>query len=145
MATVDIVVKVLRSLLIASRDGLSERQLRREYKEFEGTEIPYKNLGFSTLSDFLHSSDEFVLRTTNDGMHVQAKLRQNIIHMVEMVQTQNRTKKKGNAKVIPFSSRFHQVFYSNLNFMPLCTVLQRIQRKIRGTNHEGECDFSRLD
>lgn len=131
MATVDIVVKALRSLLIASRDGLSERQLRREYKEFEGTDIPYKNFGFNRLLDFLSSSNEFVLRTTNEGMHVQAKLSQNTIHMVEMVQTQNRVKKKKNAKATPFSPRFHQGSYSKVSFMPFHTVLRRNHLKIK--------------
>ena len=43
----------LRSLLCSSKDGLSERELRNEYRELMGKEIPYSLLGYIKLYDMM--------------------------------------------------------------------------------------------
>lgn len=109
-ATMDYVVKTLRGLLNSTPNGLLERQLRRECKEMEGCEIPYKSFGCNTLLDFLRTSNQFELSTTNDGVVVQAKLTQSSMHVVELVGTQNRAKRKKNVKSMPFVPRLRPNF-----------------------------------
>lgn len=106
----DYVVKTLRGLLNSTQNGLLEKQLRRDYRELEGCEIPYKSFGCNTLLDFLRTSNEFELLTTNDGIVVRAKLTQSSLHVVELVGTQNRAKKKKNAKSVPFIPRLRSNF-----------------------------------
>ena len=43
----------LRSLLCSSKDGLSERELRNDYRELMGKEIPYSLLGYIKLYDMM--------------------------------------------------------------------------------------------
>jgi hypothetical protein len=43
----------LKSILLSSKDGLTERELHNEYRQLCGREIAYSCLGFNTLYDFL--------------------------------------------------------------------------------------------
>jgi hypothetical protein len=43
----------LRSLLCSSKEGLSEIELRREYRDLVGREIPFLMLGYNTLYDLM--------------------------------------------------------------------------------------------
>lgn len=119
----DVVIKTMRGLLNISKNGLAERQLRREFRENEGYDIPYKSFGFNTLLDFLRSSNQFDLTSTNDGIQVRAKLMENSSHLVQMVRGQNCAKKKKNAKATPFVPRLqsanrNQRPHSKVNLLP---------------------------
>jgi tudor domain-containing protein 5 len=43
----------LRSLILSSKDGMTEREMRNEYRKSYGKDIPYAQLGFNTLHDLL--------------------------------------------------------------------------------------------
>ena len=45
----------LKSILLSSKDGLTERELSREYKVLNGRDIQYTCLGYNSLYDFLTS------------------------------------------------------------------------------------------
>lgn len=109
------VIKSLRSLLNSTKTGLLEKQLRRDYREFEGIEIPYKSFGYSSLLDFLRATNEFDFVTTNDGIVVLAKLTETSQHVVDLVGTQNRVKKKKNAKSVPFIPRLRPDSFGSSN------------------------------
>ena len=52
----------VKSILLSSKDGLTERELCREYKYLNGRDIQYSRLGFNSLYDFLQSLvDESVI------------------------------------------------------------------------------------
>lgn len=82
-----------------------EQQLQRDFREMEGRYIPYKSFGFNKLTDFLEESNEFVLTNLIDGIHIRAKLSKASQHMADMVQGQNRAKKKKSDRI--FIPRLH--------------------------------------
>jgi hypothetical protein len=45
----------IKSILLSSKDGLTERELSREFKILNGRDINYMSLGFNSLYDFLNS------------------------------------------------------------------------------------------
>lgn len=73
----------------------------------EGCEIPYKSFGYTTLLDFLRASGEFDLYSTNDGMQIRARVSQNSQHIVELVGSQNRDRRKKSTKSMPFVPQFN--------------------------------------
>lgn len=95
------VVKTLRGLLNSSQNGLMEKQLMRDYREMEGHVIPYQQFGFRSLIQFLEASNEFDLTNTRDGVHIRAKLAKESLHVAQLVESQNRLKRKKNAKPMP--------------------------------------------
>ncbi|CAF4017960.1 unnamed protein product, partial [Rotaria sp. Silwood1] len=45
----------LRSLLISSQQGCDEHQLMRDYDEYNGRRIPFRDMGYTTLIELLIS------------------------------------------------------------------------------------------
>lgn len=43
----------IKALLCSSKEGLTERELKFEYKNFNGVNIPYIQLGYNTLYDLM--------------------------------------------------------------------------------------------
>lgn len=111
------VVKTLRGLLNATQNGMMEKQLWRDFREMEGFVIPYRSFGFQTLVDFLRASNEFDLSNTVEGVHIRAKLSQASVHLAEMVQSQNRTKKKKSDRSMLFFPRLRSAL-STVNWGP---------------------------
>lgn len=99
------VVKTLRSLLNSTPNGLIERQLWRDFKEMEGYPVPFRELGFGKFIDFLRATNEFELIQTSEGYHIRARLTKDSVHIAQLVSSQNRAKKKKNAKPMPFVPR----------------------------------------
>lgn len=135
------VVKTLRSLLNTSKNGLLGSKsnwdaifgngkkgfvflslwniiiiydfiVHWKNSEMEGIEIPYKAFGYQTLLDFLRDSKQFDFSSTNDGMHIRARLSQDSQHIVALVGSQNRDRRKKSTKSMPF---YPQRFSSNGN------------------------------
>lgn len=52
--------KELRSVLISAPRGVPARMLLKDYKMVTGKELPYRQLGFNTLEDFIHSQSDVV-------------------------------------------------------------------------------------
>lgn len=52
--------KELRSVLISAPRGVPTRMLLKDYKMVTGKELPYRQLGFSSLEDFIHSQSDVV-------------------------------------------------------------------------------------
>lgn len=115
------VVKTLRSLLNSAQNGLSTNQLMRDYREMEGHPVPFREFGFNSLNDFLIKTNEFELMSTVNGPHVFAKLTKKSAHIAQLVDSQNRTKKKKNARPPPrpirntrSTSNWNQTAYSTV-------------------------------
>lgn len=84
----------------------------------EGYEIPYKSFGYNNLLDFLRASEEFDLNSTNDGMNIRARVSKNSQHIVELVVSQNRDRRKKSSKAMPFIPRFNS--NANRNYSKVC-------------------------
>ena len=52
--------KELRSVLISAPRGVPARMLLKDYKMVTGKELPYRQLGFNTLEDFIHAQSDVV-------------------------------------------------------------------------------------
>lgn len=88
------IVKTLRGLLNSAQNGLTTKQLMRDFREMEGCVVPYQALGYSSFVQFLTESNEFDLMNTPDGPHVFAKVTKESAHIAELVGRQNRIRKK---------------------------------------------------
>lgn len=93
--------------------------------EMEGCEIPYKLFGYNTLLDFIRESGEFDWYSTNEGMQIHARVSQNSQHIVSLVGSQNRDRRKKSTKSMPFRPQFNprQVCISNLVLFVLFPIL----------------------
>lgn len=89
------VVQVMRALLqSAPSDGLLTRQLLNDYKSYEGSPLPFRQLGFDSVDDLIQKSGEFVQRRTHEGVKIIPKEKSDSAHINRMVQQQRPTKKK---------------------------------------------------
>lgn len=70
----DDTIKIIRSLVILSTDGLLFDEINKLYKEEVGEPVPFKQYGFATLREFLRSSGEFVPVKSAVGTKVMAKV-----------------------------------------------------------------------
>jgi hypothetical protein len=87
----------IRSLLISSQHGLSEDELCRDYSLFNSQRsLPYKILGYSTVTDFLNSLTDILYRSSNGYIHPIAD--QSTEHILRLVQQQRKTKQKKTIK-----------------------------------------------
>lgn len=73
----------------------------------EGYEIPYKSFGYHSLLDFVRDSGQFDWYTTNDGIQIQARASKNSQHIVDLVGSQNRVRRKKTTKSMPFRPQFN--------------------------------------
>lgn len=93
--------------------------------EFVGGEIPYKSFGYNTLLDFIRESGEFDWYSTNEGIQINARVSQNSQHIVNLVGSQNRDRRKKSTKSMPFRPQFNsrQVCTSDFVLFVLFPVL----------------------
>lgn len=101
----DEAVKLIRSLLVVSNDGLLIQQINKEYRNEVGEWIPFKKFGFNTLEEFLRASGEFTGKKTVAGTIVSVKGTGKSAHIIQMRQMQSvsaserkRRKKSASAK-----------------------------------------------
>jgi hypothetical protein len=51
----------LKSLICSSQDGLTDNELKREYKQLVGQKIPFETLGFNTLYELMLSMPDLCM------------------------------------------------------------------------------------
>lgn len=95
----DTIVKLIRSILIPEKDGLTAGEILREYRELEGEQVPFRSLGFTTLEDFLRASNAFIISHSANGMIVRAKPNEASGHVTRLVREQEGKKKKKRARI----------------------------------------------
>lgn len=91
MASENVVIKILRSLVI-STDQADFRSLIKDYRAEAGEAIPYRQLGYANLEDFLRASGEFNLCETANGIRVTAKTSQESAHIADLRRNQTVSK-----------------------------------------------------
>lgn len=92
----DVVIKLIRSLIISSSDGLLIEDIDKLYKEDVGESVPFRKFGYDSLAEFLRSSGQFVPKKTQYGTKVKAKTTDASAHIVQMRknQTVSKTERK---------------------------------------------------
>ncbi|CAF3265400.1 unnamed protein product [Rotaria sp. Silwood2] len=91
----------IRSLLISSKNGLTEDELCHDYSLFNSKRLlPYEIFGYSTITDFLNSLTDILYRSSDGYIHpiVDHKTE----HIFKFVQQQRTKKNKINTKQTSF-------------------------------------------
>ncbi|CAG9856743.1 unnamed protein product [Phyllotreta striolata] len=95
----------LRGILTANPRAMTIRQLNAEYYTLVGYNIPYKQMGYHTLEDFLHSIPDTV-QVQGSGAYalVNIVLSQKSSHVLELVAKQKKQPLKRNTRM-PVANR----------------------------------------
>ncbi len=85
----------IKSILLASKDGLTDRELRRDYFDAYSKELPYGQLGFNTSYDLMSSMPEdVVVNRRRDGTWIYYGVHdEKTRNLGRLVQEQNDPKK----------------------------------------------------
>lgn len=117
MATVEDSVILIRSVLCSKKGPISLKELSDDYYESNGSRIPFRELGFSSLPVFLCTlPDKFRLNQNGADYTIAAVLDQNLTDLARLVQGQKNTKKKKKSKAPPRPVYRKPSLYSNFAF-----------------------------
>ncbi|XP_075545639.1 tudor domain-containing protein 7-like isoform X4 [Dermacentor variabilis] len=85
---------ILRSILTSEKSGILLRFLDNEYRTLTGTRIPYRQMGFSTLEEYLHSIPDVARLSTNaeGNTVVHVVVSESTAHVAQMVRGQKSAK-----------------------------------------------------
>jgi len=101
------VFSVIRATLMPhAKTGLPVEKLNREYREFTQQNIPYRDMGYPTLEDFLDQNPKLCrIAHKPTGWHVYGAVTQETKHIHEMVTSQKRdagtSKRRAKPKPAP--------------------------------------------
>ncbi|XP_074656038.1 tudor domain-containing protein 7B-like [Tubulanus polymorphus] len=100
MGDLTLVKMLLRAVLQPFKDGLPIRKLDSEYRQCNGSSVPYKQFGFNTQEDFLHSVKDTVRFSRNkDGeMICFAVVTEETAHIAKLISNQKSKKRKPTRK-----------------------------------------------
>lgn len=87
------VIKALQSILLSCKSGMVIHDLVKEFRETEGSNIPFRTFGCDTFVDFLRASGCFVVKPTEDSLVVLANQTANSKHVIDFVKGQTVSKK----------------------------------------------------
>lgn len=95
---IDQVKKVIKSLVITRKDGISMRKLCEDFEATEGENIPYARFGYKSLTEFLTSSlvNDIVYLQGRPHVKVFARHSESSAHIQKLVQEQHRPKGENN-------------------------------------------------
>lgn len=126
----------LKSLLCSSQDGLTDMELKREYKQLVGYNIPFETLGFNTLYELMLSMPE--LCTINkhfSGVWVYHPIfDEKTIELGMLIKTQKDNNRKARnksrcAEVIRRNLKkpvYNVYKYNNDHYMHPCKYIKKI-------------------
>ncbi|KAI6659409.1 tudor domain containing protein 5 TDRD5 [Oopsacas minuta] len=109
--------KIIRSLLISAKNGLTSLQLERDFISQIGKPIPFKSYGHLSLESLLCSMPDVVLVSKRKGMlHLRGVATNETSHIARMVQLQT----GGNSNIAPAdnSRHRHKLFFANTVHRP---------------------------
>jgi len=87
--------KHIRALLLSAPAALTVSELKRDYNDFMGMEIPYRELGYTMLEDmFKDMLDAFTISWKNGVMCLQAVAQEATLHIQRLVSKQKVSNKK---------------------------------------------------
>jgi len=86
---------MLRSVLLSAPRGVKARNLEAEYRGITGKIIPYRELGYKSLKDFMNTLQDVARLSTSDGEPVYYGVADSsTAHIAKMVAKQKKPKKK---------------------------------------------------
>uniref|UniRef100_A0A665TH26 Tudor domain containing 7 a n=1 Tax=Echeneis naucrates TaxID=173247 RepID=A0A665TH26_ECHNA len=125
MPDTESIKKMLRSVLQASKAGISINNLQSEYRSLCGESIPLKELGYSKLDEYLKSIPSVVrLDYRNGELKCFASVCQETAHIAELVARQKSSKQRGHSQVINCKMRFKPSNPYMLNIRPRSCLRQ---------------------
>ena len=93
---------MLRSVLLSAPRGVRARSLESEYRGITGKMIPYRELGYKSLKDFMNSLQDVARLSTADGEPVYYGVADSsTAHIAKMVAKQKKPKKKSQPLFSP--------------------------------------------
>ncbi|XP_059903041.1 tudor domain-containing protein 7A-like isoform X2 [Gadus macrocephalus] len=117
--------KMLRSVLLSSKEGVSIGRLQTEYRSLCGELIPHSKLGHHSLEDFLRSIPSVVRLEHRMGeMRCFAAICKETRHIAEMVARQKSSKKPGRSQLVNCTMRFKPSNPYMLNVKPRSILRQ---------------------
>ncbi|KAF7287644.1 hypothetical protein GWI33_005992 [Rhynchophorus ferrugineus] len=102
------VIKKIRSFCTIHKGPLLVNQLVHDYKDMIGTKIPFRDLGFKTLDDFLKSEETFHLSKKGSDLYLTAEVSEKTAHIADMVAKQKAKKKPPKVHFAPVQPRYNQ-------------------------------------
>ena len=97
---VNMLKQEILSLLVSAKDGLSERELLKDYRSFNSNkELPYRVLGYPSLTALLRSWPDIcrVQQQGNSGaLRILAVEEESTKHILSMVRGQRHSKSRGS-------------------------------------------------
>lgn len=85
------VVGLVRAILIPEKAGLPVEKVNREYREFNGENIPWRKMGYSTMEDFLEQNPHMCrVQRKQDGWYLFGVATQETAHIARMVSQQKK-------------------------------------------------------
>lgn len=137
-------MKLIRSLLISSSDGLLIQDIDNVYREHIGERIPLKMFGFNTIEEFLRASGQFIPTKTAAGIKVTAKMIESSKHVVKLKLNQNvsQSEMKQRKKILNAKSGLAHGPVRNKN--PQMSMMSNkpkstSQKTISSRNHSKQC------
>ncbi|XP_072319544.1 tudor domain-containing protein 7A [Eucyclogobius newberryi] len=125
MADSESIKKMLRSVLQSSKNGVSITKVQAEYRSLCGETIPLKQLGFSSLEDYIRSIPSVVRLESHRGSLVCfAAVCKETAHIAELVARQKNSKKAGQSQVVNCKMRFKFSDPYALNVKPKTSLRQ---------------------
>lgn len=94
---IGIIKQEILSLLVSAKNGLTEYELLNDYRLYNSNrEVPYKNLGYSSLISLLRSWPDVcrLQQQGNNGIKILAVEEENTKHILSMVRGQRQTKSR---------------------------------------------------
>lgn len=86
---------MLRSVLLSAPRGVRARNLEAEYRGITGKMIPYRELGYKSLKDFMNTLQDVARLSTAEGEPVYHGVADSsTVHIAKMVAKQKKPKKK---------------------------------------------------
>ncbi|CAF3306994.1 unnamed protein product [Rotaria sp. Silwood2] len=89
----------LRSLLISSQQGCNEQQLMRDYDEYNGRKVPFREMGYANLIELLTSMPDVArIDQTRRPIIIHGIADQSTVHIKKFVMAQKRKKPSRNVR-----------------------------------------------
>ena len=93
---------MLRSVLLSAPRGVRARNLEGEYRGITGKIIPYRELGYKSLKDFMNTLQDVARLSTAEGEPVYYGVADSsTAHIAKMVAKQKKPKKKSQPLFSP--------------------------------------------
>ncbi|XP_018615260.2 tudor domain-containing protein 7B isoform X1 [Scleropages formosus] len=126
MTDPELVKKMLRAVLQASKSGVSLSRLQAEYKSLTGEFIPHKQLGHSSLDGFLSTIPSVVKmeRSRSGEVICFAVVCKETAHVAQLVARQRTNKKAGRPQLVNCQMRVKPAAPFMLNAKPRTSLRQ---------------------